>query len=140
MSKIINFQEYKTIFKLSKYIENLLNDSYIITIFNIYGKKIKENLYTNKVDFKKAFLKYSNGKLHSLKSNKFGKIKSKYQIEVYKNKKAIIIPEYSINNSRADYVSFKKDTIDTTIVEIKSSLDNFSRLEKQIKDYYTIAI
>ena len=89
MSKIINFQEYKTIFKLSKYIENLLNDNYVInhirknnagieniklqnsylqaqfekvfnsssykiTIFNIYGKKIKENLYTNKVDFKKA--------------------------------------------------------------------------------------
>src|SRR5574344_343040 len=172
MSKIINFQEYKTIFKLSKYIENLLNDSYIITIFNIYGKKIKENLYTNKVDFKKAFLKYSNGKLHSLKSNKFGKIKYKYQIELYEDeilsyqkkitsdtfvsneedlkmevykmllkqdKEAIIIPEYSINNSRADYVSFKKDTIDTTIIEIKSSLDNFSRLEKQIKDYYTIA-
>src|SRR5574344_215957 len=177
MSKIINFQEYKTIFKLSKYIENLLNDSYIITIFNIYGKKIKENLYTNKVNFKKAFLKYSNGKLHSLKSNKFGKIKSKYQIELYEDeilsyhkkrlskkitsntfvsneedlkmevykmllkqdKEAIIIPEYSINNSRADYVSFKKDTIDTTIIEIKSSLDNFSRLEKQIKDYYTIA-
>lgn len=212
MSKIINFQEYKTIFKLSKYIENLLNDNYVInhirknnagteniklqnsylkaqfekvfnsnsykiTIFNIYGKKIKENLYTNKVDFKKAFLKYSNGKLHSLKSNKFGKIKSKYQIELYEDeilsyhkkrvskkitsdtfvsneedlkmevykmllkqdKEAIIIPEYSINNSRADYVSFKKNTIDTTIIEIKSSLDNFSRLEKQIKDYYTIA-
>lgn len=212
MSKIINFQEYKTIFKLSKYIENLLNDNYVInhirknnadieniklqnsylqaqfekvlysnsykiTIFNIFGKKIKENLYTNKVDFKKAFLKYSNGKLHSLKSNKFGKIKSKYQIELYEDeilsyhkkrvskkitsdtfvsneedlkmevykmllkqdKEAIIIPEYSINNSRADYVSFKKDTIDTTIIEIKSSLDNFSRLEKQIKDYYTIA-
>ena len=212
MSKIINFQEYKTIFKLSKYIESLLNDNYVInhirknntdieniklqnsylqaqfekvlysnsykiTIFNIYGKKIKENLYTNKVDFKKAFLKYSNGKLHSLKSNKFGKIKSKYQIELYEDeilsyhkkrvskkitsdtfvsneedlkmevykmllkqdKEAIIIPEYSINNSRADYVSFKKDTIDTTIIEIKSSLDNFSRLEKQIKDYYTIA-
>ena len=212
MSKIINFQEYKTIFKLSKYIENLLNDNYVInhirknnagieniklqnsylqaqfekvfnlnsykiTIFNIYGKKIKENLYTNKIDFKKAFLKYSNGKLHSLKSNKFGKIKSKYQIELYEDeilsyhkkrvskkitsdtfvsneedlkmevykmllkqdKEAIIIPEYSINNSRADYVSFKKDTIDTTIIEIKSSLDNFSRLEKQIKDYYTIA-
>ena len=120
MSKIINFQEYKTIFKLSKYIENLLNDNYVInhirknnagieniklqnsylqaqfekvfnsnsykiTIFNIYGKKIKENLYTNKVDFKKAFLKYSNGKLHSLKSNKFGKIKSKYQIELYED-------------------------------------------------------
>ena len=212
MSKIINFQEYKTIFKLSKYIENLLNDNYVInhirknnagieniklqnsylqaqfekvfnsnsykiTIFNIYGKKIKENLYTNKVDFKKAFLKYSNGKLHSLKSNKFGKIKSKYQIELYEDeilsyhkkrvskkitsntfvsneedlkmevykmllkqdKEAIIIPEYSINNSRADYVSFNKDKIDTTIIEIKSSLDNFSRLEKQIKDYYTIA-
>lgn len=212
MSKIINFQEYKTIFKLSKYIENLLNDNYVInhirknnagieniklqnsylqaqfekvfnsnsykiTIFNIYGKKIKENLYTNKVDFKKAFLKYSNGKLHSLKSNKFGKIKSKYQIELYEDeilsyhkkrvskkitsdtfvsneedlkmevykmllkqdKEAIIIPEYSINNSRADYVSFKKNTIDATIIEIKSSLDNFSRLEKQIKDYYTIA-
>ena len=30
MSKIINFQEYKTIFKLSKYIENLLNDNYVI--------------------------------------------------------------------------------------------------------------
>lgn len=212
MSKIINFQEYKTIFKLSKYIENLLNDNYVInhirknnagieniklqnsylqaqfekvfnsnsykiTIFNIYGKKIKENLYTNKVDFKKAFLKYSNGKLHSLKSNKFGKIKSKYQIELYEDeilsyhkkrvskkitsntfvsneedlkmevykmllkqdKEAIIIPEYSINNSRADYVSFNKNKIDTTIIEIKSSLDNFSRLEKQIKDYYTIA-
>lgn len=121
------------------------SNSYKITIFNIYGKKIKRIYIQIKLILKKL-LKYSNGKLHSLKSNKFGKIKSKYQIELYEDeilsyhkkrvskkitsntfvsneedlkmevykmllkqdKEAIIIRRYSINNSRADYVSFLK--------------------------------
>lgn len=66
------------------------------------------------------------------------------KIEVYKwlikkNKNAVIIPEYSIGNRRADYISFDTNKINVTIVEIKSELDTFDRLEAQIQQYSLIA-
>jgi len=66
------------------------------------------------------------------------------KIEVYKwllnkNKDAVIIPEYSVGSRRADYISFNPNKIDVTIVEIKSELDTFDRLEAQLNSYSLIA-
>ena len=154
------------------------SEKYQITIFDTYGKKKNVDIFDNKRDFKKAFYNYANGKLFSLRFNRFGKIKSRYaykdmsydnvlsfhkqrvskkitsdkfvsnekdlKIEVYKfllqkNKDAVIIPEYTIGNRRADYISFDDKKINCTIVEIKSELDTFERLEAQLETYSKIA-
>lgn len=79
-----------------------------------------------------------------LTSNTFVSNEMDIKIEVYKwllkkNKDAVIIPEYSIGNRRADYISFDTKKIDVTIVEIKSELDTFDRLEAQLQQYSSIA-
>lgn len=161
-------------------------NTYQIAHFDCYGRKIKTETFENKRDFRRALIRYSNGKLIPMRFNKFGKFKTreKYKdlvdtlkdkfdynnvlsyhkqrvskkltsntfvsnesdikIEVYKwllkkNKDAVIIPEYSIGNRRADYISFDTKKINTTIVEIKSELDTFDRLEAQLKTYTSIA-
>ncbi|MCG3655408.1 sce7726 family protein [Aliarcobacter butzleri] len=154
------------------------SEKYQIIVFDSYGKKRSEDIYETKLEFKKAFIKYTNGKLYCFKSNKFGRIKSRYdyedtsydnvlsyhkqrvskkitssafvsnekdlKIEVYKwllkkDKDAVIIPEYTIGNRRADYISFDIKKINCTIVEIKSELDTFERLEAQLDTYSKIA-
>ncbi|MFY4789530.1 sce7726 family protein [Aliarcobacter butzleri] len=160
------------------------SDKYQITTFDTYGKKKDVDIFDNKRDFKKAFIKYGNGKLFSLRFNHFGKFNrdKKYyykeeclefdytkiltyhkqriskkltsnffvsnekdlKIEVYKwllkkNKDAVIIPEYTVGNRRADYISFDTKKISCTIVEIKSELDTFERLEAQLETYSKIA-
>lgn len=160
------------------------SEKYQITIFDTYGEKKNVSNFDNKRDFKKAFYNYANGKLFSLRFNRFGKFnrdKKNYykeeclefdytkvltyhkqrvskkvtsnnfvsnekdlKIEVYKwlfkkNKDAVIIPEYTIGNRRADYISFDDKKIDCTIVEIKSELDTFERLEAQLEAYSKIA-
>ncbi len=153
---------------------------YQIIIFDSYGKKRSTDVYESKIEFKKAFIRYTNGKLYPFKSNRFGRIKKRpsfndeecalesvlsyhkqrvskkitsnvfvsnekdLKIEVYKfllkkNKEAITIPEYSIGNRRADYISFDEKKINCTIVEIKSELDTFERLEAQLEAYSKIA-
>lgn len=146
---------------------------YEMKVFDSYGKVKEIKTFKNKRLLKKAFIRYSNGKLYSLKSNKFGRIKNRLnfdnvlsyhkqkvskkitsdvfvsnekdlKIEVYKwllkkNKDAVIIPEYTIGNRRADYISFDDKKIDCTIVEIKSELDTFERLEAQLDTYSKIA-
>ena len=79
-----------------------------------------------------------------LTSNSFVSNEMDIKIEVYKwllnrNKDAVIIPEYSIGNRRADYISFNTQKIDVTIVEIKSELDTFDRLDAQLEKYSLIA-
>lgn len=162
------------------------SNTYQITHFDCYGRKIKTETFENKRDFRRALIRYSNGKLIPMRFNKFGKFKTreKYKdildtlkdkfdydnvlsyhkqrvskkltsntfvsneldikIEVYKwllkkNKDAVIIPEYSIGNRRADYISLDTKKINTTIIEIKSELDTFDRLEAQLKTYTSIA-
>lgn len=162
------------------------SNNYQITHFDCYGRKIKTETFENKRDFRRALIRYSNGKLIPMRFNKFGKFKTreKYKdivdtlkdkfdynnvlsyhkqrvskkltsntfvsneldikIEVYKwllnkNKDAVIIPEYSIGNRRADYISLDTKKINTTIVEIKSELDTFDRLEAQLEKYSLIA-
>lgn len=66
------------------------------------------------------------------------------KVEVYKfllkkDKNAVIIPEFSIGNKRADYISFSTNKIKCTIVEIKSELDTFDRLHSQIEAYSSVA-
>lgn len=161
-------------------------NTYQITHFDCYGRKIKSETFESKRDFRRALIRYSNGKLIPMRFNKFGKFKTreKYKdlvdtlkdkfdynnvlsyhkqrvskkltsnifvsnesdikIEVYKwllkkNKDAVIIPEYSIGNRRADYISFNTQKIDVTIVEIKSELDTFDRLDAQLDKYSLIA-
>lgn len=158
------------------------SEKYQITIFDTYGKKKDVDIFDNKRDFKKAFIKYGNGKLFSLRFGKFNKYTKDYykeeclefdytkiltyhkqkiskkltsnvffvsnekdlKIEVYKwllkkNKDAVIVPEYTIGNRRADYISFDTKKINCTIVEIKSELDTFERLEAQLDTYSKVA-
>lgn len=157
------------------------SEKYQITIFDTYGKKKDVDIFDNKRDFKKAFIKYGNGKLFSLRFGKFNKYTKDYykeeclefdytkiltyhkqriskkltsnvfvsnekdlKIEVYKwllkkNKDAVIIPEYTVGNRRADYISFDTKKISCTIVEIKSELDTFERLEAQLDTYSKVA-
>ena len=153
---------------------------YEMITFDSYGNKKEIKTFENKRLLKKAFIRYSNGKLYSHKHNRFGKIKNRVyvddeiidysnvlsfhkqrvskkitsdkfvsnekdlKIEVYKwllkkNKDAVIIPEYTIGNRRADYISFDDKKINCTIVEIKSELDTFERLEAQLETYSKIA-
>ncbi len=154
-------------------------ETYQIIVFDFYGRKKSIDIYNNKLEFKKAFINYANGKLYSLKSNKFGRFRTRVayydktsyddvlsyhkqrvskkvtsdifvsnekdlKIEVYKwllkkNKDAVIIPEYTIGNRRADYISFDTKKINCTIVEIKSELDTFERLETQLDTYSKVA-
>ncbi|MCT7563196.1 sce7726 family protein [Aliarcobacter butzleri] len=157
------------------------SEKYQITIFDTYGKKKDVDIFDNKRDFKKAFIKYGNGKLFSLRFGKFNKYTKDYykeeclefdytkiltyhkqriskkltsnvfvsnekdlKIEVYKwllkkNKDAVIVPEYTVGNRRADYISFDTKKINCTIVEIKSELDTFERLEAQLDTYSKVA-
>lgn len=142
---------------------------YEIIYFNSYGKVKSNDIFKSKLSFKKAFTNYARGKLYpyrhrtfekscqfdnlltyhkqkvskKITSTKFISNEKDLKLEVYKwllkDKDNIIIPEYAIENRRADYISFNKDKIDCTIVEIKSELDNFDRLEAQLEVYSKVA-
>ena len=119
--------------------------------FNKFRKFKTREKYKDLVDTLKDKFDYNNVLSYhkqrvskKLTSNTFVSNESDIKIEVYKwllkkNKDAVIIPEYSIGNRRADYISFDTKKINTTIVEIKSELDTFDRLEAQLETYSLIA-
>lgn len=119
--------------------------------FNKFGKrkaieKHKDLLdtYGEYFDGSKVLSYHKQRVSKKLTSNTFVSNELDLKIEVYKwllkkNKDAVIIPEYSIGNRRADYISFDTKKIDVTIVEIKSELDTFDRLEAQLQQYSSIA-
>lgn len=59
-----------------------------------------------------------------------------YQWLLNKEHNAVIVPEFGIGNRRADYVSL--GVKNTYVVEIKSELDTFERLEEQLHAYHLI--
>jgi hypothetical protein len=119
--------------------------------FNKFGKrKAREkhkdllDTYREHFDSNKVLSYHKQRISKKLTSNSFVSNEMDLKIEVYnwllkKNKDAVIIPEYSIGNRRADYISFDTKKIDVTIIEIKSELDTFDRLEAQLQQYSSIA-
>lgn len=119
--------------------------------FNKFGKrKVREKhkdlieTYGEYFDGSKVLSYHKQRVSKKLTSNTFVSNEMDVKIEVYKwllkkNKDGVIIPEYSIGNRRADYISFDTKKIDVTIIEIKSELDTFDRLEAQLQQYSSIA-
>lgn len=119
--------------------------------FNKFGKiktreKYKDLIetYGEYFDGSKVLSYHKQRVSKKLTSDTFVSNELDIKIEVYKwllkrNKEAVVIPEYSIGNRRADYISFNPKKNDVTIVEIKSELDTFDRLEAQLQKYSLIA-
>lgn len=131
-------------------------DKYYISHFNSFGIKTKTeeiNLETIKLYINAPTRAYKNNRYFETDSWSYHKKKIakktldssiideaeskknvyKWLLKTYKN--SIIIPEFSIYNRRADYVCFHNN--ETIIIEIKSEVDNFTRLEEQLKAYQT---
>jgi len=113
--------------------------------YNKFGK-IKNRIYVDEwiADYSDSFSYHKQRVSKKITSDVFVSNEKDLKIEVYKwllkkNKYAVIIPEYTIGNRRADYISFDDKKIDCTIVEIKSELDTFERLEAQLEAYSKIA-
>ena len=113
--------------------------------YNKFGK-IKNRIYVDEwiADYSDSFSYHKQRVSKKITSDVFVSNEKDLKIEVYKwllkkNKDAVIIPEYTIGNRRADYISFDDKKIDCTIVEIKSELDTFERLEAQLEAYSKIA-
>ena len=122
--------------------------------FNKFGKiRTREKYLDLKEKYKDLLNNFDESKILSyhkqrvskkLTSGTFVSNEMDIKLEVYKwllnkNKDAVIIPEYSIGNRRADYIGFNTQKIDVTIVEIKSELDTFDRLDAQLEKYSLIA-
>lgn len=134
------------------------NEKYYIYYFDSYG--IKNNRKTkelNKDDFLVYFERDIRNKNEYKESNHFfdyhkqrvskkannSNLTDEFDIKklVYewllkKDKEAVIIPEFGIGNKRADYISLGSKN--TYVVEIKSELDTFDRLEEQLAKYQFI--
>lgn len=113
--------------------------------YNKFGK-IKNRIYVDEwiADYSDSLSYHKQRVSKKITSDVFVSNEKDLKIEVYKwllkkNKDAVIIPEYTIENRRADYISFDDKKIDCTIVEIKSELDTFERLEAQLEAYSKIA-
>jgi adenylate kinase family enzyme len=114
------YSQYSTIENVSVLINNLKNNidsSFLSTmsdrsIHEIYNKIILD-YYPNEICIKSSFIK---------------------QILV-RGKKHVTIFELPVGSSRTDLCKINGESI---TYEIKTDLDNFSRLQKQIKDYYKI--
>lgn len=108
--------------------------------FNKFRRFNRKEIYEKPFDFTKILSYHKQRVSKKITSNNFVSNELDLKIEVYKwllnkNKEAVIIPEYSIGNRRADYLSLNTKKINSTIVEIKSELDTFNRLEEQLKTY-----
>lgn len=114
------YAQYSTIQSISVLYNNLLetiDSSFLSTmaeenIHEIYNKIIL-NYYPNEICIKSSFIKQvlMNGKKH------------------------VTIFELPVGSSRADLCKINGESI---AYEIKTDLDNFARLRKQINDYYKI--
>lgn len=143
------------------------DDTYSIYYFDSYGIKLsKKTLILKRVDFIKALIRYIKSKRHlfqtsinhyityhkkrvsrkavALEKNIFISNEEDIKAEVYNwlissaLTPMIVIPEFSIGKNRVDYISFDINRINTVLVEIKSGLDNFNRLQKQLDSYNKI--
>lgn len=130
--------------QFKKEIYSCLSGKLYLERFYKFGKKYKSSYEFNLKD-SNYILTYHKQK--SISCNKELNTKSNEEdlkIEVYKwllnkSRESIIIPEFSINENRADFVSFDDKKIKCTIVEIKSARDTFDRLDKQLSTYSSIA-
>jgi hypothetical protein len=113
--------------------------------YNNFGKiKRRSHIDDWVVDFNDLLSYHKQRVSKKITSDIFVSNEKDLKIEVYKwllkkNKDAVIIPEYTVENRRADYISFDTKKINCTIVEIKSELDTFERLEAQLDTYSKIA-
>ena len=113
--------------------------------FNKFGKIKNYIKHTDKEQTYENVLSYhKQGVSKKSTSNTFVSNEKDLKMEVYKwllkkNKEAVVIPEFSVGNRRADYISFDTKKINCTIVEIKSELDTFDRLAPQLEAYSFIA-
>jgi hypothetical protein len=147
---IRNKPRYQIIFK----------EKYILISFDMYGQRTEAPL-SKKIHIVKTFLKINSKAKSILKiKGKYSKPVYNYDIKIFKrpiikNEGAIPInkelEKYFKNNSFryqaelnvygagissiADYVSVQKEELIT--YEVKSDVDSFVRLEKQLKDYKT---
>jgi hypothetical protein len=114
------YNQYSTIQSISVLYNNLIetiDSTFLSTMANkniheIYNKIIL-NYYPNEICIKSSFIK---------------------QI-LMRGKKHVTIFELPVGSSRADLCKINGESI---AYEIKTDLDNFSRLQKQINDYYKI--
>lgn len=114
------YAQYSTIQNISVLYDNLIetiDSSFLSTMANenihkIYNKIIM-NYYPNEICIKSSFIK---------------------QVLI-SGKKHVTIFELPVGSSRADLCKINGESI---AYEIKTDLDNFSRLQKQIDDYYKI--
>lgn len=114
------YSQYSTIENISVLYKNLkenIDSSFLSTLANkniheIYNEIIM-NYYPNEICIKSSFIK---------------------QI-LLKGKKHVTIFELATGSSRTDLCKINGESI---AYEIKTDLDNFSRLQKQIDDYYKI--
>lgn len=114
------YAQYSTIQSVSVLYNTLsetIDASYLSTmadenIHKIYNQIIL-NYYPNEICIKSSFIK---------------------QV-LMKGKKDVTIFEFPVGSSRADLCKINGESI---AYEIKTDLDNFARLQKQIKDYYKI--
>ncbi|MEV9477496.1 sce7726 family protein [Aliarcobacter butzleri] len=128
---------------------NYANGKLFSLRFNHFGKfnKYEKDYYKEEClefDYTKVLTYHKQRVLKKITSNTFVSNEKDLKIEVYKwllkkEKDALIVPEYTIGNRRADYISFDTKKINCTIVEIKSELDTFERLEAQLDTYSKVA-
>lgn len=139
--KTFNF--YNQQISLQTFENKLLFKKFILKVFSSKLKNFnKKNKYINYQNT--DFFSYHKQKISKkISSNNFVSNEYDIKIEVFKflyhkNKSAIIIPELSFDNRRVDFISFDENKINTTMIEIKSSLDNFDRLNGQLETYSKI--
>ncbi|WP_418181387.1 sce7726 family protein (plasmid) [Aliarcobacter lanthieri] len=145
--KSVNTFNNKRDFKKAFYI--YANGKLFSLRFNHFGKfnRDKKDYYKEEClefDANKVLTYHKQRISKKITSDVFVSNEKDLKIEVYKwllkkDKDAVIIPEYTIGNRRADYISFDTKKINCTIIEIKSELDTFERLEAQLDTYSKIA-
>lgn len=111
--------------------------------FRKFTKEEKKEIYFKESNYENIFSYHKQRISKKITSNDFVSNELDIKIEVYKflynkNPKSIIIPELTFNNRRVDFISFDDNKINTTMIEIKSSLDNFDRLHGQLETYSKI--
>jgi len=162
---VINYKRYTIISVDEKPLKSTIkkqylfkNKKYYIYYFDSYG--IKNNRKTkelnkddflvyfnrdikNKTKYKESdyFFDYHKQRVPRKANNnnltdEFDIKKLVYEWLLKKDKEAVIVPEFGIGNKRADYISLGSKN--TYVVEIKSELDTFDRLEEQLSKYQFI--
>lgn len=114
--EVVKKSDYSNLnYRIEKHLDGFVSNDYNSIIYFLY-KKLEEN-YRNEYLYKNALLNDKLLKEHCLKST-------------------TVLNEFKIGNSIADFVLLNGEV---KIFEIKTDLDGFEKLEKQINDYKKFA-